>query len=117
MTFWNDTTNEPLSTYLTANHQQDEFTDEYGYANDDSTKQAISFKGADAVVQFLTNHHFKFNGVTGAGSVSSDDYSKISYGDFDNYETKDQNFVLHFIHKTEKQAQTATVNEVIKGYY
>ena len=117
VTFWDDTTNEPLSTYLTANHQQDEFTDEYSYANDDSTKQAISFKGADAVVQFLTNHHFKFNGVTGAGSVSSDDYSKISYGNFDNDETKDQNFVLHFIHKTEKQAQTATVNEVIKGYY
>lgn len=117
VTFYDDTAKKPLNKYLTENHQHYEFTDEYSYANDDSTKQAISFKGADAVVQFLTNHHFKFNRVTGAGSVSSDDYSKISYGNFDNDETKDQNFVLYFIHEKEKQKQTATVTEVVKGYY
>ena len=91
-------------------------TDTYSELNNNSSQQPSSFTDADNIVNFLKNNHYVFNGVSGIGSITNPDYSKISYGNFNNDETQDQNFVLHFKHATapttDERIATETINYV-----
>lgn len=117
LTFYDDTDKKDLTSYLNQNNQQSLLESTYNELNNNSTKHPISFKDADDVVKFLKNKNYLFNGVTGADSINSSNYSKISYGNFDNDETKDQNFVLHFKHNTKPISDSRTVNETIHYIY
>lgn len=117
VTFYDDTDNEPLDTYLSQHSQKTKIDDNYQKQDNNSTQQDISFKNADSVVSFLTNNHYIFNGVTGKGSTTNKKYSNISYGKFDNNENVDQTFVLHFIHNVKNEKKIASVKEHISYYY
>ncbi len=71
VTFYDDTDNEPLDTYLSQHSQKTKIDDNYQKQDNNSTQQDISFKNADSVVSFLTNNHYIFNGVTGKGSTTN----------------------------------------------
>ncbi len=115
--FYDDTDKQDLTAYLLQNNQAAVINDIYDKADNNSTKQAISFVGVDKVIDFLNSKHYVFSGVSGIGSTSSSDYSKISYGNFDDDETQDQNFVLHFKHETEPISDTKEVTETIHYLY
>ena len=117
VTFYDDTTGQSLADYLVQHNQKASLTDTYSKLDNNSSKQPISFADADSVVNFLKNNHYIFTGVSGDGSITNPDYSKISYGNFDNDETKDQNFVLHFKHALDNQTETATVVEKVNYVY
>lgn len=117
LTFYDDTENQNLSDYLTKNGQKASLTDTYSELDNNSSKQPISFTDADNIVNFLKNNHYIFTGVSGNGSITNSDYSKIAYGNFDNDETKDQEFILHFKHALDNQNETAVVAEKVNYVY
>ena len=117
LTFYDDTENQNLSDYLTKNGQRASLTDTYSELDNNSSKQPISFTDADSIVNFLKNNHYIFTGVSGNGSITNSDYSKIAYGNFDNDETKDQEFILHFKHALDNQNETAVVAEKVNYVY
>ena len=117
LTFYDDTENQNLSDYLTKNGQKASLTDTYSELDNNSSKQPISFADADSIVNFLKNNHYIFTGVSGNGSITNSDYSKIAYGNFDNDETKDQEFILHFKHALDNQNETAVVAEKVNYVY
>ena len=117
VTFYDDTTGQSLADYLVQHNQKASLTDTYSKLDNNSSKQPISFADADSIVNFLKNNHYIFTGVSGDGSITNPDYSKISYGNFDNDETKNQNFVLHFKHALDNQTETATVVEKVNYVY
>lgn len=117
VTFYDDTTDQSLADYLVQHNQKASLTDTYSELDNNSSKQPISFADADSIVNFLKNNHYIFTGVSGDGSITNPDYSKISYGNFDNDETKDQKFVLHFKHALDNQTETATVVEKVNYVY
>lgn len=117
LTFYDDTENQNLSDYLTKNGQKASLTDTYSELDNNSSKQPISFTDADSIVNFLKNNHYIFTGVSGNGSITNSDYSKIAYGNFDNDETKDQEFILHFKHALDNQNETAVVAEKVNYVY
>lgn len=117
LTFYDDTDKKDLISFLNRNNQQSLLENTYSELNNNSTTYPIAFKGADNVVTFLNDKKYLFNGVTGTGSINNSDYSKISYGNFDNDENKDQNFVLHFKHDTKSISDSRTVNETIHYIY
>lgn len=109
--FYDDTDKEYLDNYLSQNNQPTLLSDNYTNPSDGSSKQTISFIGADKIVNFLNSKYYKFAGVSGIGSINNTDYSKISYGDFDDDETKDQAFVLHFTHEFKPITEDKTISE------
>ena len=117
LTFYDDTENQNLSDYLTKNGQRASLTDTYSELDNNSSKQPISFTDADSIVNFLKNNHYIFIGVSGNGSITNSDYSKIAYENFDNDETKDQEFILHFKHALDDQNETAVVAEKVNYVY
>lgn len=117
LTFYDDTEDQNLSDYLTKNGQRASLTDTYSELDNNSSKQPISFTDADNIVNFLKNNHYIFTGVSGNGSITNSDYSKIAYGNFDNDETKDQEFILHFKHALDNQNETAAVVEKVNYVY
>lgn len=117
VTFYDDTTGQSLANYLVQHNQKASLTDTYSELDNNSSKQPISFADANSIVNFLKNNHYIFTGVSGDGSITNPDYSKISYGNFDNDETKNQNFVLHFKHALDNQTETATVVEKVNYVY
>lgn len=117
LTFYDDIENQNLSDYLTKNGQKASLTDTYSELDNNSSKQPISFTDADNIVNFLKNNHYIFTGVSGNGSITNSDYSKIAYGNFDNDETKDQEFILHFKHALDNQNETAVVAEKVNYVY
>lgn len=88
-------------------------TTEYTNKDDNSANTAISFSGVDEIVQELEKQGYEFKDVTGDGSNGATDYSKVSYGNFDDDETKDQSFVLHFVHGIEDTKETKQITEKI----
>lgn len=109
--FYDDTDHEYLDSYLIQHNQNSSLSDIYADPNDQSSEQAISFAGADKIVNFLNDEHYKFAGVSGLGSSTNTDYSKISYGNFDDDETKNQDFVLHFTHELNQVSEDKTISE------
>ncbi|RVU70987.1 hypothetical protein EJK17_04595 [Lactobacillus xujianguonis] len=51
------------------------------------------------------------------GNVRAADSSELSFGTFDQDENTDQNFVLHFVHKTTTETQETTIKEIINYQY
>lgn len=117
VTFYDDTDNKPLDTYLNQHSQKTQIDDNYQKQDNSSTQQDISFKDADSVVNFLTSKHYIFSRITGQGSTTNKNYYQISYGKFDNNESVDQVFVLHFVHDIKSERQTANVKEHVSYYY
>ncbi|WP_300923859.1 mucin-binding protein [uncultured Limosilactobacillus sp.] len=65
LTFYDDTDNVSLSSFLTKNGQESILFDQYNKQDDNSTKTPIQFKDADEIVNFLTSKHYIFKTVIG----------------------------------------------------
>ena len=117
LTFYDDTDNVSLSSFLTKNGQESILFDQYNKQDDNSTKTPIQFKDADEIVNFLESKHYIFKTVTGQGSNGATKYNQVSYGNFNNDPDHDQAFVLHFVHETNSVSQAKSVNETINYIY
>lgn len=117
LTFYDDTDNVSLSSFLTKNGQESILFDQYNKQDDNSTKTPIQFKDADEIVNFLTSKHYIFKTVSGQGSNGATKYNQVSYGNFNNDPDHDQAFVLHFVHETNSVSQAKSVNETINYIY
>lgn len=111
LTFHDDTADIDLSSVLTSHGQAGSLTTTGAGASQ------IQFTNVTDLVNTLTGLHYKFNGVSGTGSNGAKDYGQVNYGNFDEDPSKDQSFVLHFVHDTNEETSTKDINLTVNYKY